>query len=231
MICTERCRCTSVRSTVLALPVRVNFLEPLLHRFGYVAVALFMLAEGCGIPLPAETMLVTAAAFASRGLLSIWGIGVAGALGGIVGGSAGYGIGAWGGLRVLRRFGPKVGIDETKLDRAREFFGERGLWAAFAGRFVAFLRLIVPMLAGVTGISFARFSVANALGAVASAALYALLGYQFGKDIPALKHHLLLTSVGVLALLVVAIVVSRTRERRRARSGQRLHKELPRTET
>jgi membrane protein DedA with SNARE-associated domain len=230
MNCTERCHCAPACSTVLALPVRVDFLEPLLHRFGYAAVALFMIAEGCGIPLPAETMLVTAAAFASRGLLSIWGIGIAGALGGIVGGSAGYGIGAWGGLPLLRRYGRKVGIDETKLDRGREFFGKRGLSAAFAGRFIAFLRIIVPMLAGVTGISFARFSVANALGAIASAALYALLGYQFGKDLPALKHHLLLTSIGVFALLVVAIVVSRARERRRDRRGQRLHKELPRTQ-
>ena len=219
------------RSTVLALAAHVSFLEPLLHRFGYAAVALFMVAEGCGIPLPAETMLVTAAAFASRGLLSIWGIGVAGAIGGIVGGTAGYGIGAWGGLPLLRRFGRKVGIDETKLDRAREFFGERGLWAAFAGRFVAFLRLIVPMLAGVTGVSFARFSVANALGAIVSAALYALLGYQFGKDLPTLKHHLLLTSVGVFTLLVVALLVSRARERRRAPHGQRLHKESPRPQS
>jgi membrane protein DedA with SNARE-associated domain len=209
----------------------VDFLEPLLHRFGYAAVALFMVAEGCGIPLPAETMLVTAAAFASRGLLSIWGIGLAGALGGIVGGSAGYGIGAWGGLPLLRRFGRKVGIDETKLDRAREFFGERGLWAAFAGRFVAFLRLIVPMLAGVTGISFARFSIANALGAVASAALYAFLGYQFGKDLPALEHHLLLTSIGVFALLVVAITVSRVRERRREPSRQGLREESSRAQS
>jgi membrane protein DedA with SNARE-associated domain len=229
MICTERCRCPSVRSTALALTVLVSFLEPLLHRFGYAAVALFMVVEGCGIPLPAETMLVTAAAFASRGFLSIWWIGVAGALGGIAGGSAGYGIGAWGGIPVLRRYGPKVGIDKTRLDRAREFFGQHGLWAAFACRFIAFLRIAVPMLAGVTGISFARFTVANVLGAIASAAFYALLGYRFGKDLPALKHHLLLTSIGVLTLLVVAIMVRRARARRRGRAEQNLHKESPRT--
>ena len=130
---------------------------------------------------------------------------------------------------MLRRFGPKLGIDETRLDGARKFFGQHGLWAAFACRFIAFLRIVVPMLAGVTGISFARFAVANVLGAVASAAFYALLGYQFGKDLPALKHHLLLTSVGAFARLVVAILVSRARERRRGRAEQRLHKELPRT--
>src|SRR5947209_10737605 len=104
-ICTEHGHWPTGLSMVLAFPMRVSFLEPLLHRFGYAAVALFMVSEGCGIPLPAETILVTAAAFASRGVLSIWWVGVAGAVGGIVGGSAGYGIRAWGGLALLRRFG------------------------------------------------------------------------------------------------------------------------------
>ena len=65
-------------------------LADLLGTYGYVIVALFLIAEGCGIPFPAETMLVTAAAVASHGTLSIWGIGVAAVIGGVVGGSAGY---------------------------------------------------------------------------------------------------------------------------------------------
>jgi membrane protein DedA with SNARE-associated domain len=193
----------------------VHSIESVLQHYGYVGVFLSMVAEGCGAPLPAETILVTATAFASRGTLSIWGVGVAGAVGGIVGGTAGYFIGARGGLPLLRRYGSKVGIDEAKLARARAFFARRGLWAAFAGRFVAFLRLIIPMLAGVTGMSFRRFSAANAAGAIAAAALYAVLGYQFGRDLPALRRHLLLTSIAAIALLVIALGVAHARNRRR----------------
>ena len=193
----------------------MHSLNLILRHFGYAAVAMFMVAEGCGIPVPAETMLVTAAAFASRGTLSVWYVGIAGALGGIVGGTAGYTIGARGGLPLLRRYGGKVGIDESKLQRGRDFFARRGLWAAFVGRFVAFLRLIVPMVAGVTHMPFARFSTANAVGAIVSAALYSFLGYQFGRDLHALKHHLLLSTAVLLALLFVALMVNRIRNSRR----------------
>ncbi|HEY5060893.1 MAG TPA: hypothetical protein VII52_05115 [Gemmatimonadaceae bacterium] len=41
----------------------------LLSRYGYSAVIVFFIAEGVGIPFPAETMLVTAAAFAA---LHLW---------------------------------------------------------------------------------------------------------------------------------------------------------------
>jgi membrane protein DedA with SNARE-associated domain len=189
-------------------------LDHLLRHYGYAAVFLFMVAEGCGIPLPAETMLVSAAAFTSRGTLSLWGVGIAGALGGVVGGTAGYGIGAKGGLPFLRRYGSKVGLGEERLDRARDFFRRRGLWAAFLSRFIAFLRLAIPMLAGVTHMPFARFSAANAVGAVLSALLYCVLGYEFGRDLPALEHHLVLTSGVALMVLLLVLGVSRTRRGR-----------------
>jgi membrane protein DedA with SNARE-associated domain len=194
----------------------IHFFSELLARFGYVIVALFMITEGCGIPVPAYTILVTAAAVASRGTLSIWGVGLAGALGGIVGGSAGYAIGAQGGMRLVRRYGARMGIDDEKLARSRKFFERRGLWAAFLGRFLAFVRIVVPMLAGVSQMPFARFSLANAAGAVASSACYAALGYFFGRDLRKLEHHLTEVTLAVIALLVGWLIVRRTRQRRTA---------------
>lgn len=197
----------------------LHYLQLALHRFGYGAVALFMVTEGCGIPVPAETMLVTAAAFSARGTLSIWGVMIAGSIGGILGGTAGYAIGAFGGLRLIRRYGGKVGLDEARLLRARDFFQRRGAAAALLGRFVAFLRILVPMLAGVTEMSFARFSVYNAVGSIATAVVYGTLGYQFGRDLPALEHHLQLVTLTVLAAaLVVGGVLwwRRSRQQRRA---------------
>ena len=43
----------------------------LLHRYGSGAVVAFFVLEGSGIPVPSETMLVTAAAFAAHGKLSL----------------------------------------------------------------------------------------------------------------------------------------------------------------
>jgi membrane protein DedA with SNARE-associated domain len=185
----------------------LHHLAGLLSHYGYLAVAAFMVAEGCGIPLPAETMLVTAAAFASRGKLSISGVVLAGALGGIIGGTMGYLIGARGGLPLLRRHGGRMGVDDAKLARAQDFFRRRGGSAAFLGRFVAFLRMIVPILAGVGGMPFGRFSAYNAAGAVVAALMYGMLGYEFGRDLPALEHHLTLATLGLVALALVVMTV------------------------
>ena len=189
-------------------------LAGLLSSYGYVIVALFLIAEGCGIPFPAETMLVTAAAVASRGTLSIWGVGIAGVIGGVIGGMAGYLIGAQGGLRLLRRYGAKVHIDEERLTRSRRFFERRGLWAVFICRFIGWVRIIVPMFAGISRMPVMKFAAANAAGSIAAAAGYSGLGYLFGRDLPKLEHHLTVATIVGLGLIVLWLVYARVRGRR-----------------
>jgi membrane protein DedA with SNARE-associated domain len=188
-------------------------LAELLGRYGYAIVALFMVTEGCGIPVPAETMLVTAAALAARGKLSILGVGIAGALGGVVGGSAGYAIGAQGGMRFIRRFGAKMRIDEERLVQARKFFARRGAWATFLCRFVGFIRILVPMVAGVARMPFAKFSAANAAGSFAAAVCYSALGWFFGRDLPKLEHHLTEVTIVVVVLIAAWLIARRLRAR------------------
>ena len=190
----------------------MDTLTDLLTQYGALLVALAMITEGCGIPVPAETILVTAAALAARGKLSIWWVAVGGAAGGIVGGVAGYAIGARGGMRLIARFGAKMHIDEEKLERARKFFERRGLLAVFLCRFIGFVRIFVPMVAGVARMPFGRFLAANVAGAIVSSACYAALGWFFGHDLPKLEHHLTETTV-VAVLLVVAWLVVRRRRR------------------
>ena len=199
----------------------MDTLTDLLTRYGSLLVAVAMITEGCGIPVPAETILVTAAALAARGTLSIWWIAVGGAAGGMVGGVAGYTIGARGGMRLIARFGAKMRIDEAKLDRARRFFARRGLVAVFLCRFIGFVRIFVPMVAGVARMPFGRFLAANAAGAIVSSACYAALGWFFGRDLPALEHHLTETTVVGVALIVAWLFVRRRRAGREASAALR----------
>jgi membrane protein DedA with SNARE-associated domain len=199
----------------------VDTLTDLLTRYGSLLVAVAKITEGCGIPVPAETILVTAAALAARGKLSIWWIAVGGAAGGMVGGVAGYTIGARGGMRLIARFGAKMRIDEAKLDRARRFFARRGLVAVFLCRFIGFVRIFVPMVAGVARMPFGRFLAANAAGAIVSSACYAALGWFFGRDLPALEHHLTETTVVGAVLIVAWLLVRRRRAGRDASAALR----------
>src|SRR4051812_4497494 len=172
-----------------------------------------MITEGGGVSVTAETILVTAAALAARGKLSIWTIALGAAIGGIIGGAAGYWIGEKGGIRLVRRYGAKMRIDEAKLDRARDFFARRGLVAVFLCRFIGFVRILVPMMAGVTRMPFGRFLAANVAGAIVAAVCYAALGWFFGRDLPALEHHLTLATLAGVGLIVAWLVFRRVRGR------------------
>ena len=54
-------------------------------QYGYVLIVLFLFVEGAGVPVPGETVLVTAAALAGRGTLSIAGVILAAWVGTVLG--------------------------------------------------------------------------------------------------------------------------------------------------
>ena len=188
----------------------------LLHRYGYAAIVACFVLEGSGIPVPSETMLVTAAAFAAHGTLSQRFVLMAATVGGILGGHAGFAIGRFGGLPLVRRFGRLFRLDEDRLARGRQFFARRGTGSVFLCKSIAFMRIIVPMIAGVTQMPIGRFSAANASAAVASALLYGSLGYFFGRDLASLGQHIAIATTVVIALIGAIITVRMVRRRRRA---------------
>src|SRR5207249_198088 len=77
----------------------------LVATYGYLVLFLIVGIESFGIPLPGETALVSAAAFAASGRLSIVGVIAAAAVGAIIGDNAGYWLGRKGGLALLHRHG------------------------------------------------------------------------------------------------------------------------------
>src|SRR3989440_11905243 len=93
----------------------------LVASYGYVVLFLLVGLESLGIPLPGETALVTAAAFAASGRLSIYRVVIIAAAAAILGDNGGYWIGRKGGLSLIRRVGRFLRVYETKLRRAREF--------------------------------------------------------------------------------------------------------------
>ena len=191
-------------------------LVDVLARYGPVIAALAMILEGCGIPVPAVTILVTASALAATGAFPVWGVAIGSAVGGILGGVAGWLIGAHGGIRLVRRYGARMRVDAEKVAHARKFFARRGAWAAFLCRFVGVARILVPMIAGVAHMPLSRFAAANAAGAIAAAAGYSALGWFFGRDLQALRHHLTEATLAATALVVACLVVWWVRVRKTA---------------
>jgi membrane protein DedA with SNARE-associated domain/membrane-associated phospholipid phosphatase len=178
----------------------------LVESYGYAVVFLFVAVESLGIPLPGETVLVTAAALAALGHLNIWWVIAIAAAGGIIGDASGYWIGRLGGLALLKRYGRFVHFDEHKLEKVRLFFNRHGSKAVFFGRFIALLRTWAALLAGTAEMPYGVFTLYNVLGGITWAALFGTLGYLFGRSLPLLERYIGQASLAVV--LLIALVVA-----------------------
>jgi membrane protein DedA with SNARE-associated domain len=185
-------------------------LNDLLGQYGYLFIAVFLFIESIGIPIPGESALVTAAALAGAGKLNIYGVFIAALFGTITGGMTGYWIGQRGGQAVVLRFGRVLRVNEQRLERARVFFEKHGASALIVGRFIAVVRSFLGIFAGVAAMPERRFAIYNALGGLIWSLTFTLVGFLFGKNIPAIMRDLGRVSL-VLALvlaLVILLVVS-----------------------
>src|ERR1041384_6433717 len=165
-------------------------LNELLARYGYFAVALFMFIESIGIPIPGESALITAAAVAGSGALSVVGVFFAALIGNVLGGMTGYWMGVRGGQAIIGRFGRLLRIDDARLAKANAFFMKHGASALIVGRYVAVVRSFLGMIAGVSAMPRRKFLVYNALGGLIWSATFTLVGFFFGRNLPALKREI-----------------------------------------
>lgn len=194
----------------------LEYLTHFIERYGYVAVALLVTLEGFGLPLPGETAVVTAAAFAARGSLSVVGVVIATTLGTVLGGSGGYWVGRLGGRGLLVRHGHWIRLDAARLARTESYFKNHGAKTVFFARFVALLRIFGSLMAGVAHMPFPTFFAVNLAGGLLWAVTFSALGFVFGKNLSRLDDYLAEFSIGVSVLLVGGFLVYRWREKRKA---------------
>jgi membrane protein DedA with SNARE-associated domain len=157
-----------------------------------------------GMPLPGETTLVTAAIYAGTTHdLNIGLVIIAAIAGAIVGDNAGYWLGREFGHKLLLRYAPILRIDTPRIKLGQYLFLRHGGKVVFFGRFIAVLRALAALLAGINYMPWWRFLFFNAIGGVVWATAYGMGAYAAGEYVATMKGR-----VGVAggALAVVAVV-------------------------
>jgi undecaprenyl-diphosphatase len=184
----------------------IHHLGRLITDYGYLIVALFIFAEGMAIPFPTDTTLITAAAFAAHGRLSLVTIFVVSTIAATAGTTVAFVAGRRGGTffeRHSRRVNPAA------LARTRGFFDRHGGSAVLVGRFIPVARMLISPMAGLSTMSIARFTFFNAIGAAVWSAVFCGVGYFFGQHPPAFGHGLaraaLVVVVGLALLTTIAV--------------------------
>jgi membrane protein DedA with SNARE-associated domain len=173
--------------------------------YGLGILFLLVALESCGVPVPGETALLTAAVLAARGHFAIEWVIVLAAAGAIVGDNAGYWLGREGGRRLLERWGPLRRFAERTLPPAERFFKRHGGKTVFLARFVTGIRVTAAWMAGISRMHWWEFLAWNAAGGIVWAVSYGLLAYYAGDAaIHAIERYGLI-GAGVVVVLVVLV--------------------------
>lgn len=168
---------------------------------GYIALALFVMLESTGVPLPGETALITASTLAARHHLKIELVVFVAAAAAMFGDNIGYLIGRVGGRRLLQASGPFAKRRAAVLAKGEPFFAKHGPKAVFLGRWVIGLRTWMAWLAGASRMRWASFATWNAAGSITWATVIALIAFHAGRSTAGIIG---VFAVGSLGLVIVS---------------------------
>lgn len=183
----------------------------------WALVLLFTLVavESAGIPVPGETALIACGVLASQDKLDIVAVIAIAATAAIIGDNVGYVIGRKGGRKVLERWGPVSKHARRVLPRAERIFAKHGGKTVFFGRFIAFLRITVAWLAGISHMPWWRFFLFNAAGGILWATLVGLVSYYLGDAAAnAIQTYGLYAAGGIVIVVIAVVLILRWWERR-----------------
>ena len=189
-----------------------SIVSGLSHLSGWVAYAVIAAlvfgetAVFLGFVLPGETAVVLGGVLASRGHLSLATLAAVVVVAAVTGPVVGYEIGRRMGdrlfaARAMRRLpgGPH---------RARQALRDRGGLAVMLGRFVAFVRAVMPAAAGAVRVPYRTFLLYNVAGGLVWGVGYCLLGYLAGSAYGAVERRVGTGLAVAVALIVVAALVA-----------------------
>lgn len=150
----------------------------LFHTYGYWSLFGGMVLEYVFVPFPGETALVTFGILWRQGSLGInlaWLL-TAATLGTFTGSLVSYGIGRLLGRYVIERLLHRIGISAQRIDRADAWFQQYTVPVLVISRFIAFMRVIVPYLAGFNRTRIAVFIPAMLAGSLVWTVAFVMAG-------------------------------------------------------
>ena len=175
---------------------------------GYGGVVLLMAIESACIPLPSEIIMPFSGYLVSTGKMNLWVVGLAGAVGCVLGSLVAYWAGTYGGRPLIEKYGRYVLISRQDLDMADRWFGRYGEAIIFTSRLLPAVRTFISFPAGVARMNLKRFVLYTFAGSLpwclGLAYVGQKLGEQWNKDetLRTLFHRFDFV-VGIIGLLAV----------------------------
>jgi membrane-associated protein len=181
---------------------------PYILLYKYWALFIITFLSSLALPIPAGTLLVASSAFASQGYFNIIIVLVVVIVANIIGDNISFWIARLYGKRVFDYFKFTRKIIESKNFKLIEAkISERPGFVIFISRFEAIATLSVNAVCGMSTLSYRRFLVFEAIGAIADGLLYGMIGYLFGDSWQAVNNLIGNFSIIVFIILIGAVIL------------------------
>lgn len=181
----------------------------------FVEDALFV-----GFVVPAEMVAILGGVSASLGHSSLTVIVVGVIAAAILGDSVGYEVGKRYGDRIMHH--RWLARRRPRIDAAADFLRTKGGSAVFLARWTAFLRAVMPALAGWSAMPYRTFLPWNALGGVSWGLAVTLGGFFAGMSYQRVAEWLGGGAAAVVgAIVIVAVIVWQIRKRHHEKAVER----------
>jgi len=193
------------------------WIQGVISSLGYSGVAFLMAIESACIPLPSEVIMPFAGSLIPSGRFTLFGAGLAGAIGCVVGSIPAYYAGVLGGRPLILRYGRYILLSHHHLDWADKFFAKSGDIAVFIARLLPVIRTFIAFPAGVAKMPMGKFIVYTFIGSLPWCIGLAWIGMKLGEHIDELKpwfHRFDAVIVGTGLVFVVWFVQREIKARR-----------------
>jgi membrane protein DedA with SNARE-associated domain len=177
-----------------------------ISRMGLPGIVLLMAIESACIPLPSEVIMPFSGYLVFLGKFSLWSVGLAGAIGCVVGSIPAYYLGMYGGRPVIEKYGKYILLSRHDLDLADRWFTRHGQATVFFARLLPVIRTFIAFPAGVARMEIKRFIAYTFAGSLPWCLGLAYVGMVMGEKWPTLRVYFHKFDLLIGAVLIAGIV-------------------------
>lgn len=199
-----------------------NITESALLSLGYLGIFYLMTLDSLMVPLGSEAIMTLAGVLAFQGKFNFWIVVIVAIIASMIGSTASWLIGRYGGRRFLEKYGRYVLIRKGEMDRGDEFFSRHGEGAVMFGRIIPLVRTYVSLPAGIAIMPYRKFFIFTLIGTAIFVVGLVSLGYLLSNEIKAVlasESLYSLAGAGIVVLALIVLVIIRLRHRSASTGG------------
>jgi membrane protein DedA with SNARE-associated domain len=179
----------------------------LIEKTGYLGIFITQTLESAAIPIPSEVVLPFSGFLTSSGHLNFGLVVSIATVGNLIGATAIYLVGLYGGRPILEHYGKYVLITQESIAKVDRWIESYGSETAFFSRLLPGVRTFSSLVIGATKMNFGKFLLYTFLGSLMWNLPLTYIGFVAGENWDFLRPYFHKFELAIAALFILIIVI------------------------